>query len=155
MPNSQKNQSSGFNIWNLVHRYFSPEEAWGDPWKISGILLMVLFQIRFFSSWPAVIHCGTQGKHCKGSYHPKGLAADFHFKPPNGSVIFSEQIKLLLPFLDEMQFSNFIGLGVYPCWHHPGFHLDVRGYRARWGRVNGEYCSLTRAVEFAESLENA
>jgi len=138
------------SIWDRVDRCFSKQEAWGDPLKISGLLLMSLYQIRFASSWPILIHCGTQGVHCKGSFHYKGLAADFHFKTPGDSINFLEQINYLLQFLDEMQLSNSCGLGLYPAWYHPGFHFDVRGYRARWGKINDEYCSFSTALKFVE-----
>ena len=127
-------------IWTRINRYFSLQEKWGEPQKISGMLLMILYDLRFYSGWPIIIHCGTQGEHCKKSYHYKGLAVDFHFKTPNGSVTYHNQVKYLLEYLEDMQLADFVGLGSYPHWNSPGFHLDVRGHKARWKRnKKGEY----------------
>jgi len=99
-----------------------------------------------------IIHCGTQGRHCENSYHYKGLAADFHFKPPNGSINFLNQVDHLCRFLAEMQLTDSTALGLYPQWRHPGFHLDVRGYKARWGKVDNQYTSFQEALNFSKKL---
>ncbi|MCK4822302.1 hypothetical protein KA005_41450, partial [bacterium] len=112
--------------------------------KMSGLLLFVLHDIRFRSGWPTIIHCGTQGKHCKGSYHYKGMAVDFHFVVPNSSISFRDQSKFLMQYLVDMQLDNFVGLGIYPEWNNPGFHLDTRGKKARWLKQGGEYVALNR-----------
>ena len=132
------------SIWDKIEPYFLPKEAWGEPKKMSGLLLMVLYDIRFHSGWPIIIHCGTQGKHCKNSYHSKGMAVDFHFEPPNDSVPFRNQAEFLMKYLVDMQFDFFTGLGIYPNWNSPGFHLDVRGVKARWLKQNGEYVGINR-----------
>ena len=132
------------NIWDKIDKYFEPKEAWGEPEKMSGLLLMVMYDLRFHSGWAIHVHCGTQGKHCKNSYHYQGLAIDFHFKTPNGIFTFREQAKYLMQYLVDMQLDNSCGLGVYPQWANPGFHLDVRGKKARWLRQDGEYLSLDR-----------
>ena len=131
-------------IWDTIEPYFLKKEPWGEPDKISGLLLLTLHNIRLRSSWPMIIHCGTQGKHCKNSYHYKGLAVDFHFIPPNNSISFRDQARFLMQYLVDMQFSDFTGLGVYPDWKHPGFHLDCRGFKARWLKQNGEYVGINR-----------
>jgi hypothetical protein len=138
-------------IWTRIKRYFSKDEAWGNPEDISGLLLMVLYQIRLASGWPVIIHCGTQGKHCKNSYHYKGLAVDFHFDTNVASL--TEQIQPLLNFLEEMQLKDFVGLGVYPEWNNPGFHLDVRGYKARWAFVGGKQVSFEEGIKRAKQLD--
>lgn len=134
-------------IWKRVERYFLPTEPWGEPEKISGLLLMTLYQLRCSSGWPVIIHCGTQGLHCKNSYHYRGLAVDFHFQPP-GDISFHSQIRHLLSFLADMQLANSVGLGVYPQWHHPGFHFDVRGYKARWSQLQGRYVSFEEGLSY-------
>ena len=133
-------------IWDRIDRYFSPKEAWGKSEKMSGLLLLVMYDLRFHSGWPCIIHCGTQGRHCKNSYHYQGLAVDFYFKTPNGSFTFREQAKYLQQYLVDMQLDGSVGLGIYPEWLHPGFHLDVRGKKARWLCQDGEYLPLSRFV---------
>jgi len=126
------------SIWSYL-KHFSPRENWGDPKKISGTLLLVLDTIRERIGWPIVIHCAyeTEG-HNPNGYHPRGMAADFHF---DINYPFYYQVGTLLKILAELQMTNSIGLGVYPDWYHPGFHLDVRGYYARWGRIGKRYVS--------------
>lgn len=131
-------------IWDKIDPYFYREEPWGDPDKMSGALLMILFDLRFHSAWKIIIHCGTQGKHCEGSYHYKGLAVDFHFKTPSGSFTFREQAKYLMQYLADMQLDSSTGLGIYPQWNNPGFHLDVRGTKARWLKQDGKYVGINR-----------
>ncbi|MEA3384968.1 MAG: hypothetical protein U9Q89_00705 [Thermodesulfobacteriota bacterium] len=98
------------SIWDKISKYFSKQE-FTDPGKMSGLLLLVLYGIRYSSGWKVVLHSTTGGKHCENSYHYKGLAADFHFKTPNGSLSFKEQVKFLQKYLVKMQFDNFAGLG--------------------------------------------
>ena len=105
---------------------------------------MIMYDLRFHSGWPCIVHCGTQGKHCTNSYHYQGLAVDFHFQTPNGSFTFREQAKYLQQYLVAMQLDISTGLGLYPEWHSPGFHLDVRGKKARWLRRKGEYLEIKR-----------
>ena len=97
-----------------------------------------------------IIHCGTQGLHCKHSYHYKGLAVDFHFQPP-GNVPFHSQAKHLVMFLQDMQLCDSVGLGLYPQWNNPGLHFDVRGFRARWSQVNGQYVSFQEGLRYARN----
>lgn len=120
------------SIWNYV-KHFKRTENWGDPDKISGQLLLTLDAIRERIGWPIVIHCAyaTDG-HSPHSYHYRGMAADFHF---DINYPFYFQTGTLLKILAELQFTRFVGLGVYPDWINPGFHIDVRGYYARWGRI--------------------
>lgn len=132
------------NIWDKIEPYFLQKEAWGDPKKMSGLLLMLIYDIRYQSGWEMIIHCGTQGKHCENSYHYKGMAADFHFNPPNSSVNFKHQGIFLMEFLTQLQVDNSCGLGIYPEWNNPGFHLDVRGVKARWLKQNGKHIGINR-----------
>jgi uncharacterized protein YcbK (DUF882 family) len=98
-----------------------------------------------------VIHCGYEnGGHASGSRHYTGDAVDFHINGMN----FSEAMDSLLKALHETDFfgkkaAEYVGLGIYPDWNTPGFHLDIRGYSARWGRINGEYVSFEKAYKHA------
>jgi hypothetical protein len=50
----------------------------------------------------------------------------------------------------QVPLEEICGLGIYPDWAHPGFHLDLRGYKARWGRVEGSYVAYEEALHFAK-----
>ena len=129
-----------FEIWDTL-KHFNKNEAWGKPQKINGLLLLLLDKIRDLSGWPIIIHCGTQGHHVRHSQHFKGNAVDFHFET---EVSLKEQVVRLLEILDILQVGNRVGLGVYR-W---GFHLDVRGTKARWGRIGKDYISFEEAVKY-------
>ncbi|NDY41233.1 hypothetical protein G3N55_00010 [Dissulfurirhabdus thermomarina] len=132
-------------IWDLVAPEFSPRERWGRPDRVSGLLLLALHAVRRTLGWPMVIHCAVETEgHSPTGEHPPGRAVDFHFAAPG--VPYREQVERLEEVLDALQLSDFVGLGIYPDWAHPGFHLDVRGRRARWGRIGSRYVSLEEAL---------
>jgi uncharacterized protein YcbK (DUF882 family) len=117
-------------IWDRL-RHFSPQENWGDPEKMNGALLWLLDEVREHFGCPVVIHCGyDEAGHAVNSQHYLGNAVDFHFVT---EMPFSQQYQELENFLFGLQLHNHVGLGVYPQWNRPGFHLDVRGIQARWG----------------------
>jgi len=124
-------------IWNLI-KHFSPDANWGDSSKIAGTLLLAMDSIREYSNIPIIINCGyaTSG-HVKNSFHYKGLACDWHFQGSNKISIpqfMDEHVRIVLEALDQLQLNEFVGLGIYPFWNSPGFHFDVRSYKARWWR---------------------
>lgn len=133
------------SIWSKLN-HFHQGEKWGNKDKVNGLLLLLLDiitdRIKQYS-WekykrisPCIIHCAyeTTG-HSANSQHYKGNAADFHFE----NVNLPEAYNIILAVLKEYQVEEFTGLGVYPDWHTPGFHLDLRGEKARWSRINGVY----------------
>jgi len=137
-------------IWDRL-RYFSPDENWGEYWRINGTLLLLLDNLRDLWQAPFVIHCGTQGKHVQHSFHYKGMAVDFHIATNESFFI---QVIKTLELLAGLQVDEFVGLGVYPQWNHPGFHLDVRGYRARWGMLNGKYVGLQQVLDYLREKDS-
>jgi len=122
--------------------YFRSDEAWGDidilQWyHVHHLELIRKTMIMQGNDWPIIIHCSAEiSGHTDGSYHYKGLATDFHFQTP---ISLREQLKALKSALRRVSLFHFVGLGFYPDWIHPGFHLDSRGYKARWMRVGDEY----------------
>lgn len=136
-------------IWNRL-KYFSEGENWGDPRKINGLLLLLLEAIRDILKMPIVIHCGTQGKHVKNSQHYLGNAVDFHIVT---NLPYRVQVKVMESILEGLQVDDRVGFGIYPEWNHPGFHLDVRGERARWGMVGGRYVSYEEAKKKIQEVE--
>ena len=71
--------------------------------------------------------------HATGCAHYFGLAADIQFPKADLSEVSN--------FIRQ---SSFNGVGFYPFWNTPGFHVDTLSRRARWIRIkNGSYVSLT------------
>lgn len=122
-------------------KYFSPEENWGSPCKMSFELLKKLDALREFVSRRIIIHCGySRGGHTKDSQHYLGKAVDFHI----------ENTSLINQYLVAERFM-FTGIGVYPDWNNPGLHCDVR-YKSkeqpqdRWAKLNKKYVPLTENI---------
>lgn len=141
------------NIWQVVNPHFSRSEKWGDPDKVDPVMLTVLYLARQEVSVPFIIHCAFEGGHSKGSYHHSGQAVDFHIP----SLSFMVAIDAMERALRKLQLFKSVGLGIYPDWDHPGFHLDTRGHMARWsaqyhkkeGRLVQEYYGYDFGVNYA------
>ena len=140
-------------IWGEI-KHFSLSENWGNPNKINGLLLLLLDKIadnvrkyvrqKDKKVAPCIIHCAydTSG-HVKNSQHYKGNAVDFHFE----NISTKEAYTIILKTLNDYQATAFVGFGVYPDWYNKGFHLDLRGYKARWSRINGIYISIDEGIK--------
>lgn len=132
------------NIWDIVKKYFNKNENWGDPEKINGLLLLTLFNIRDIIGVPFHINCAYElNGHEKNSQHGLGNAVDGYF---DGLDIKFQIIKLEQVF-KLLQIEDKIGFGFYLDWHTPGIHLDVRGSKARWCRVAGQYIRYEEGKE--------
>ena len=133
-------------IWNRLN-HLSRDENWGDPERMNGVALLVLDTIRDRFGCRFIIHCGYEGDgHTPSSEHYKGNAIDFHIDTDDP---FHRQIDKIENIIADLQLH--IGLGIYPDWNRPGFHLDTRGYHARWGRI-GEYVEFSKAYEYAIAI---
>ena len=126
--------------WEQV-KHFSPNENWGNPYKMSFELLRRLDALREFVSHRIIIHCGySNGGHTENSQHYLGKAVDFHI----------ENVSLINQYLAAERFM-FTGIGIYPDWNNPGLHCDVR-YKSnespqdRWVKLNKKYIPLTENV---------
>lgn len=125
---------------NINH--FAWQEFGAHPGKVAKPLLLALDMLRDKAGYPVVIHCAydTDG-HSPKSYHYKGLAADLHFKSD------------LTP-LEQYCFISMVpglnGVGWYPDWNNPGWHVDLRPNPLRWTRKDGVYCYDVR--EFCKAL---
>ncbi|WP_022852019.1 hypothetical protein [Limisalsivibrio acetivorans] len=135
-------------IWNNL-KYFSKDENWGDPDRINPALLILLDSLRGCVDRPFLIHCGyeTSG-HATSSRHYTGDAVDFHIE----GVGYKTGVNALLEALHKVQICDtvsaaYVGLGIYPDWRDPGFHLDIRGYSARWGRIGSSYTGFESAYK--------
>lgn len=133
-------------IWKHI-KHFTPHENWGDHTKVNGLLLLLMDAIRHLWGMRFVIHCACDlSGHSTKSYHYTGDANDFHIKDV---VPFYFQTEQMERTLEDLQVADRVGLGIYPDWHNPGFHLDVRGVRARWGRIGDKYVGFEEAKEYA------
>ena len=140
-------------IWDKL-KHFSPAENWGNSNKINGFLLFLLDEIteevkkysreNHKKNSPCIIHCAyeTSG-HSPNSQHYQGNAVDFHFK----NISTKKAYEIICEVLKKNQTENFVGLGIYPDWHNPGFHLDTRGHKARWSRIDGVYKSIEYGIK--------
>jgi len=129
--------------WNKI-KHFSPNENWGDWTRMYLSLFMALDKLRNLCGKPVYVNCGyaTSG-HSPRSYHYKGMAADIHIKNMN----------VLDQFLFAEKIDEFNGIGIYPDWHNPGLHVDIRPHAkrfekdSRWMGINVDgkqiYISLT------------
>jgi len=136
-------------IWEKL-KWFIKGEAWGNPDEMNGCLLLLLDAVREIVGQQFVIHCGyeTEG-HTPSSQHYLGNAVDFHILT---TIPFQRQIDIMEATLNELQVADVVGLGLYPDWQNPGFHLDIRGNKARWGRVV-EYVSFDKAYDYARGIK--
>jgi len=80
----------------------------------------------------------------RNSYHTQGLAADV--------VISGQDVLGMYRLACEVPAFFHGGIGLYSN----GFvHLDVRGHRARWGRIEGRYCSLKDALFWLDAAPDS
>ena len=142
------------SIWDYIEG-FSKSENWGDPERMSGFLLLVLSAVRHFyrakydKDAVFVIHYGYDlSGHVKKSQHYLANAVDFHIKT---KLAYLDQIDALLDIFESLQIADRVGFGIYPDWNSPGFHLDCRGKKARWGRVGDTYLSFREVISYIMS----
>lgn len=140
-------------IWNII-RNFKKTENWGNADKMNGLLLFLLDKITervkdyYWDNHKRTvfcnIHCGYElNGHAAASEHKRGNAVDFHFS--NASAL--KCYEIMMEVLQEFQAVDHVGVGIYPDWINPGFHLDVRGEKARWSQVTGKYVDIKRGLD--------
>ena len=139
--------------WKHV-RYFKQYE-FDDPkypgsgQYINGILLICLDKLRHDTGWAIMPNWKVGGcvdmkgdhGHSKDSYHlySKGCkATDFYFADPVSYKPIN--VPIIEQFSKLIQSGLFDGVGVYPDWLTPGFHVDVgRVEPLYWVRKNDKY----------------
>ena len=132
-------------------KYFNEKENWGDYKKVSGALLLVMDKIREMYGAPVNVHCAYEKSgHSTNSTHYRGLAIDFHFVTDDK---FIDQINKMETILKELQIWETCGFGFYLDWNNKGFHLDLRGEKARWARDDGKYINYDEAKKKARKLK--
>ena len=114
-------------FWNNV-KYFTPEEVGAEDMSPALMFKIDIFRGQIGHS--VIVHCGyeTSG-HSENSYHYKKMALDFHVK---GHTDYKEQFRKLM----DLKFG---GIGWYPEWNNPGWHIDIRSDFLLWKQVNEKY----------------
>ena len=125
--------------WNQI-KHFNPNEKWGNPEKMDFRLIWILDKLREEIGAPFIVHCGyeTNG-HESNSFHYSGQAVDFHV---NGIGLYTAWFELI-------KIWKLGGLGIYPHWNNPGFHLDLGSHRQWYRDKDGNYSNLVNG-EFEE-----
>lgn len=107
-------------------------------------LIKALEELRAIVKKPLCILSGYRcEKHNKAiggaqaSEHVKGLAADVAIPAGHTLKLFYERIEQVAAFKNG-------GVGLYPKERFA--HVDVRGKRARWGRLDGKYVSISEVT---------
>ena len=146
--------------FNSFKPYFTKDEKWGDYTKVPWTHVHHLCAIRtgllcHGYDWPISIHCCYEaGGHASKSWHKKGEATDFHFVT---NFHISIQHEMLRKILIKARLESFMGIGVYPFWNTPGFHVDGRGSSLYWYRdeKNKYHYGLPIVEEFLVNLRRA
>ncbi|SLM27824.1 hypothetical protein MTBBW1_1140014 [Desulfamplus magnetovallimortis] len=104
-------------------KYFRKSEFVKDPDKLHPLLMPLMDELRSLGGVPIHIHVAWDSSgHSKQSYHYKGMAVDFHFGKLQDQVLTPVQ-----QFASIRSIPEFTGIGFYPWWNNPGWHLDLRG----------------------------
>jgi len=123
-------------IWSHV-KYFKRDEWKKNPDKVSAKLIYTLDLIRETSGWPIIVHVAWDDSgHSPHSLHYHGMAVDFHFQTDLKKFPFIDQFNVI------SLFRGIGGIGFYPYWNHPGWHIDLRDGEQRliWYRdKKGKY----------------
>jgi len=104
-------------------KYFKKSEWKNNPDKVSDLLKDSLDLVREYAGVPIHIHVAYDDSgHSNNSYHYKGKAVDFHF----GGLTPLEQFACIKMIADLR------GVGYYPWWNNPGWHVDLRPDNLFW-----------------------
>lgn len=122
--------------WQLV-KYFKAHEFMPNPYQMEQSIVFLIDTIRdLFNSPIHITSAWSPGTgHSATSQHYVGKALDFWIE----DIPFRDAVDLMEDFLSAPPRGigewNKVGLGIYPAWSIPGFHMDTRGTMARWGAV--------------------
>ncbi len=122
--------------WQLV-KYFEAQEFSPSPHMMEQSIVFLIDTIRDLYCSPInITSAWSPGTgHSATSQHYVGKAVDFWIE----GIPFKDAVGLMEDFLSAPPRGigewDKVGLGIYPHWLHPGFHLDTRGAMARWGAV--------------------
>jgi hypothetical protein len=122
--------------WQRV-KYFKPSEFPPRADMMEHSVVFLIDTIRdLFNSPIHITSAWSPGTgHSAASQHYVGRAVDFWIE----DIPFRDAVDLMERFISPaprgIDVAHQIGLGIYPAWSKPGFHMDTRGEYARWGAV--------------------
>ena len=114
-----------------------------DCWSLEFTLIVLLkmLQDKMPIGTDIILHYGVEGEHSKNSFHYKGMAVDLHFERYKQLIKTSELFEFIV--------NEWIGgIGVYPHWNAPGFHLDIGPIGRMWYQnEKGEYLGISDYIQ--------
>ena len=130
---SQASMYFEINMIRKILDYFHSTESWVDASLMNHDLLFLMDKLRgsLPSGCKIKVHRGYGKSNYAKSQHPHGKAVDFHVV----GCTFLDAEYHIKNFLAKKNLANEVGVGLYPDWHNPGFHIDIRGQRARWAML--------------------
>ena len=124
------------------HEFSHPEML--DTRLLVMLDAMIVTETRYHPGLRFIVHSdyrpGDKGEH------GMGRAIDGHFE------VAGEALPVVLQFIMACRYS-FSGIGMYPFWHVPGIHIDVRprlmtDRKHMWWRTrDGEYKAIETYFE--------
>lgn len=115
--------------WTKV-KNFTQKEFRYDPEKVAPELVYLLDDFRALLGQRVYINVAwSSSGHSPKSFHYTGMAVDFHCKEEN----YLDQYALL------REFHQLRGVGFYPEWAIPGWHVDLRTEPLQWIFRNNAY----------------
>jgi len=138
---AQASTISDRRIWPQIKRYFSQDENWGSIGFMDVRLLWNLYQIRDELARGFNINCAFEKTgHSSKSTHGLGMAVDFYVTRTDPQELYN----LYCFFLNNW----YGGVGLYPYWNKPGFHLDIGPNYRTWTRdKNGIYLYDSKEIK--------
>jgi len=129
-----------FTYQEMLDHYRSKGySTWGAKQEIAKVKFSFMKKLQKFRTLigrPVFFNSLTDGKHVKGSVHYLAIAGDIWIGG-KGKLNFN---KLFQYAID----AGFQGIGYYPFWNRPGFHLDDRknGFKCWLRNKAGQYVGL-------------
>ena len=124
-------------VWERIDT-LSKTDGWGQPRCIDGKLIILFSELQKILDEPVYIHKAYEEEgHVENSFHYSGQAIDFH--------VGTQPVHSLLKVWKILNEWWNGGLGVYPCWNEPGFHIDM-GPKKRWQKnKEGVYTCMLKS----------
>lgn len=146
------------NFWKNIKNFRPTEknifgkEAFPYPEQMNPTIVFIVDRLRDYVMQPIIVHSTNEEytTHTSNSQHYYGNAIDFHIKNLDYLTAVDKTIEFIdSHFLLAKPLRFYMGIGIYPDWNNPGFHLDFRGYSATWSRIGSDYVSFDEGLKYA------